>query len=1515
MLLALLLLGLTALVGLVGPDPVSRWVTSTFDLSIQGLDEAATHRLDTDLTAAAIEASIDADGVGATLAHFASYRSRIPGYGELGDAARYIRQRFGDAGVTDIRVDTFLVTVPVDVGGSLSVEATDIHFDLHALWPNGVRTPSTPASGLFGSLVDVGAGTLAEMAGKPLEGRIALMGFGSGYAYLDVRSLGAAAIVFCDDGAVSREQAADKFLKIPADIPRYWVDRDAADHLRNLLDEGPVDIRLHSRMEWRQVPAYNVYGWIPGSDEFLPDQSSRRWRDDVVALSAYYDGMSVVPALAPAAEGACSITALLELADFLGQRPPRYTTLLVATSAHFEGLSGINDFLYRHARRSGYFLERMAERFDIRLFISLDLSSGADQVAAFAEGVFYDLWVTNGYVKNIMKPYARRFSGYEEVIFGDGRPRFVDAVAPSKETWKDFMPIGLALEGEAPVFVGLSGLTLATPDDLRPRVDTPLDRLEFVDVPALTRQIRTLAALLGLGLADDSFFGDTELELKDKGHSLGGSVYWFNRDVNFAVPKDPIVDAVVTYAQPGLASLAGVRTLMTTMTDSSGRFRFDVLRNAHTNRVLAYKLDDEGRVAWAPDLGVEGAGAFPVDQKYVWWEDEMVQVLFPCQSLTLLQTVDARQLVALDRAVILGEGDAAPQWYGTDYVVNQSQVQGKAAAAMVVYAKPGTRVKVLLSTGLIGVKYLLTDAPDELVTQPVPVEAADMELLEVAKGRGVPIEAGFIPRALFRGVGDMWALDDVRLKILESYGIRNERVVRLHQRAAEALDAARTALAVFDYAAFTAAVRVAAGLESRAYPDVKATANDTVNGIVFYFVLLLPFAFFGERLLFGFADIRWQLAGFAGIFLAVFAILHMVHPAFKLSSSPYLVLLAFVILAMGSTVVILIVTRFRAEMRMARQRASGIFDVDVGRVSAILAAVLLGISNLRKRKIRTGLTATTLILLSFTALSFTSVSTTIQFYELPRPDPAAYEGALVREANWRGLQPMALEYMRSAFADDALVVPRAWYLLPSPTGRTHIHFANADEPSRRSNAFGVVGLHADEPLVTGADRHLSAGRWFQTGERRVCLLPVHLANLIGIDADGLGDARIRLLGREYAVVGLFDAVGFNDLHDLDGERLTPIDLVNQSAINAKTSNPEATPTAPIRTFEHLDAGNIVLVPVADALEMGGSLRSIAIAQYTGPDLDKAVKDFVTRVVLPIFVGRDGETTVYSSLGAASLSGFGNLVIPLLIATLIILNTMLGSVYERTREIGIFSSLGLTPTHVAALFLAEASVFATVGAVVGYLIGQVLAMGLAATGSLQGLSLNYSSLSAISATLVVMVTVFLSTAYPAKRAADMTVPDVTRRWSFGEPDGDLWSFDFPFTVPGREVAGLYGYLQQIFDSYGEGSIGEFLTEDVRATVHEDELGPRREITLKAWLAPYDLGISQGVRMTAIHTGEHNIYRIEMEIRRHSGDLSSWVRINRGFLNVLRKRFLVWRTLPTDVKDEYALRAEPTGAAHG
>ncbi len=236
-------------------------------------------------------------------------------------------------------------------------------------------------------------------------------------------------------------------------------------------------------------------------------------------------------------------------------------------------------------------------------------------------------------------------------------------------------------------------------------------------------------------------------------------------------------------------------------------------------------------------------------------------------------------------------------------------------------------------------------------------------------------------------------------------------------------------------------------------------------------------------------------------------------------------------------------------------------------------------------------------------------------------------------------------------------------------------------------------------------------------------------------------------------------------------------------------------------------------------------------------------------------------------------------------------------------IGIYSAVGLAPSHIAALFLAEAAVFATLGAVFGYMIGQTLVLVLYEQGWLGGLSLNYSSLSAVSSTLMVMLTVFLSALYPAKKAEEMSVPDVTRRWQFPEPDGDNWAFDFPFTMGGTEALGMYTYLKRSFESYGEGSIGRFASESVRFTSEDRPTGHEYEIALRAWLAPYDMGISQDVRMHAVPTGEHDIYRIEVQIHRLSGDVNSWQRVNRGFLNDIRKLFLVWKTMPPQTKVEY------------
>ena len=165
-------------------------------------------------------------------------------------------------------------------------------------------------------------------------------------------------------------------------------------------------------------------------------------------------------------------------------------------------------------------------------------------------------------------------------------------------------------------------------------------------------------------------------------------------------------------------------------------------------------------------------------------------------------------------------------------------------------------------------------------------------LIERAQGRGFPVDQGFIPYPALQAARDIWTLDEARIKQMARHGIVLDELQAMHSEAREALVEAGEKLATYDYTGYQSAVRRALGLEARIYPEIKSTANDTVRAVIFYFALILPFSFFCERFFFGFPDVRRQLMGFVGFFVGVFLILRWVHPAFKLSTSPYIIFLA-----------------------------------------------------------------------------------------------------------------------------------------------------------------------------------------------------------------------------------------------------------------------------------------------------------------------------------------------------------------------------------------------------------------------------------------------------------------------------------------------------------------------------------------------------------------------------------------------------------------------------------------------
>jgi len=311
-----------------------------------------------------------------------------------------------------------------------------------------------------------------------------------------------------------------------------------------------------------------------------------------------------------------------------------------------------------------------------------------------------------------------------------------------------------------------------------------------------------------------------------------------------------------------------------------------------------------------------------------------------------------------------------------------------------------------------------------------------------------------------------------------------------------------------------------------------------------------------------------------------------------------------------------------------------------------------------------------------------------------------------------------------------------------------------------------------------------------------------------------------------------------------------------------------------------------------------------------------------RFGLAIYAGEPGGTFVYHSSDSLSYAGVPNIIIPLIISVCIVLNTMIGSVYERKREIGVYTAVGLAPTHVSFLFIAEALAFAVISVVLGYLLAQTAAGLLSGTAIWAGMTANYSSLAGVAAMLLVIAVVLLSVIYPSKVAGEIAIPDVNRSWTLPEAEGGVISVYLPFLMRIREQEYAGGFLYDYYKSHQDISHGLFSTDDVQFAFEcpwdVPDKGPHPgeidtaflelrscfRLTAMVWLAPFDFGIKERVDILFLPDMKNpGFMEIQVTLRRVAGEAGMWKRLNKGFLDNLRKQLLVWRSLDPENQVAY------------
>ena len=1146
---------------------------------------------------------------------------------------------------------------------------------------------------------------------------------------------------------------------------------------------------------------------------------------------------------------------------------------------------------------------------ELTAVISLHLSSHGDGIGAFNQGWLYPLKPTIDRINAYSTLDETLQRGSAEVGKTLQLPKiYKDTLRPSRlRPWQSYFLDRPHMGGEVSSLAGYIGITLATVHDARLLWGTPDDVPGRVNTDYAAKQSAFVCGLVKyLGQAPTLH---TDVFPRNGFSTVTGHASFIRHGELFA--DQPAPESVILSFQ----HLARYYS----MVDHLGIFRIKGV--ADKNHVLqkviieGYRFDpDTGEIIWAIHKKKTGKDAYRVKMQRRAMETDLI--MFTCKSTTLFNLLEPRTFSYMTKISLIDARREAPPlryWW--------SRIDTRASVITSIFLESGTRLKMTLSDTVLRKKMILTNASKD---HPV--------------GTGYLVdEWPFLFRTEHLIARDMWSLLAPRVANLETHGIFNDKIRTLQQEGAGALATAEKALEDRLYDRFFESSKKSWALASRVYNDVEKTQKDVLFGVLFYIALFVPFAFCAERLLFCYSNVYKRIIAFLGILVLLIAVIYNVHPAFQLAYSPMVVILAFFIMGLSMMVTLIIFFRFEAEMVSLQRRARHIKIEEISRWKAFVASFFLGVSNLRRRRLRTGLTCATLIILTFTIMSFTSVKSMRRHARILYQPTAPYQGLLLKHAGWQSLPREALGVFYNTFEGKGLVAPRVWMEAEDKTRATRIPVRFQD---RLVEAQGMVGLSADEVRVTGLDKILISGRWFVDTDRRAILLPKTLAINLGIHSANIQDAVVKLWGIPFQVVGIFSGQKLQEQTDLDGEPLTPVTFPSEISMAMTEVEVEAMESGEdIESFQsryhHISPELTLIIPSRTLLSTGGQLKGVAVRPDKSIRTQDIAQDLLDRFGLALFSGETDGTFLYNASDTMSYSGVPNIAIPLVISVLIVLNTMIGSVYERKGEIGIYTSVGLAPSHVSFLFIAESLAFAVLSVVLGYLVAQTTASFFAGTSLWSGITVNYSSLAGVAAMLLVILVVLVSVIYPSKIAAEIAIPDVNRSWRLPDVENNTLEITLPFLMKHHEKSSIGGYILDYFQSHQDVSHGIFSTGEivlgfVCPLTHPLELIEKSksckdggccrdtclELITTAWLAPFDFGIMQQVEVRFCPSiEEEGFLEIRVRLIRKSGEANAWQRINKAFLNSFRKQLLVWRSLDDESHAHFEkLLVSAYGAQH-